>query len=117
LCSVKVGAKSPLAALVSDAGLPGHERGYAMPRGAGRSSAAHQQGTAPVHPGSQWTAVASSPLNVARASHAGAEINNSIFALGGWPDRQFTRALTEVERLDKIGDPWLQVTGQVPELS
>ena len=71
---------------------------------------AHQppidQGTAPAHPGSQWTPVASSSLNVARASHAGAEINNSIFVLGGWPDRQFTRALTEVERLDKIGAPW-----------
>jgi kelch-like protein 17 (actinfilin)/kelch-like protein 20 len=77
-----------------------------MPRGGWGASAAHQQGTAPAHPGSQWTPIASSSLNVARASHAGAEINNSIFVLGGSPDRQFTRALTEVERLDKIGDPW-----------
>lgn len=77
-----------------------------MPRGGGGASAAHQQGTAPAHPGSQWTPVASSALNVARASHAGAEISDSIFVLGGWPDSQFTRAVTEVERLDKIGDPW-----------
>lgn len=77
-----------------------------MPRGGWGASTAHQQGTAPAHPGSQWTPIASSSLNVARASHAGAEINNSIFVLGGWPDGQFTPALTEVERLDKIGDPW-----------
>ena len=77
-----------------------------MPRGGWGASAAHQQGTAPAHPGSQWTPVASSSLNVARFSHAGAEIGNSIFVLGGWPDSQSTRALTEVERLDKIGDPW-----------
>ena len=77
-----------------------------MARGGGGASAAPQQGTAPPHPGSQWAPVASSSLNVARAAHAGAEINNSIFVLGGWPDRQFTRALTEVERLDRIGDPW-----------
>jgi kelch-like protein 20 len=77
-----------------------------MPRGGGGASAAHQPGTAPAHPGSQWTPVASSSLNVARASHAGAEIGKSIFVLGGWPDSQFTRAVTEVERLDKIGDPW-----------
>ena len=77
-----------------------------MPRGGWGASAAHQQGTAPAHPGSQWTPVASSSLNVARFSHGGAEIGNSIFVLGGSPDSQFTRALTEVERLDKIGDPW-----------
>jgi N-acetylneuraminic acid mutarotase len=96
----------PVAALDSDADRPRHERGHVMPRGGWGASAAHQQGTAPAHPGSQWTPIASSALNVARASHAGAEINNSIFVLGGSPDRQMTRALTEVERLDKIGDPW-----------
>lgn len=77
-----------------------------MPRGGWGASAAPQRGTAPAHPGSQWTPIASSPLNVARASHGGAKINNSIFVLGGWPDRLFSRAITEVERLDKIGDPW-----------
>lgn len=77
-----------------------------MPRGGWGASAAHQQGTAPAHPGSQWTPVASSSLNVARFSHGGAEIGNSIFVLGGSPDSQSMRALTEVERLDKIGDPW-----------
>ena len=77
-----------------------------MPRGGEGASAAHQQGTTPAHPGSQWTPVASSALNVARASHAGAQINNSIFVLGGWPDLTFTTALTDVERLDEIGGPW-----------
>ena len=27
------------------------------------------------------------------------------FVLSGWPYSQFTRALTEMERLNKIGDP------------
>lgn len=72
-----------------------------MPRGWG-APAAHQQ----AHPGRQWAPVAASSLTVARATHAGAEINNSIFVLGGWNDPQFTRALTEVERLDRIGGPW-----------
>src|SRR6185312_6781795 len=88
------GHRLPVAALDSDADRPRHERGHVMPRGGGGgASAAHQQGTAPAHPGSQWTPVASSSLNVARFSHAGAEIGNSIFVLGGWPDSQFTRAL------------------------
>lgn len=70
---VNVKAKSPLAALDGGADRPRHERGYAMPRGGWGASAAHQQ----AHPGGQWTPVASSSLTVARATHAGAEIDNS----------------------------------------
>src|SRR5215472_197739 len=77
-----------------------------MPRGGWGASAADQQENAPEHPGSQRTPIASSLLNVARPSHGGVVIENSIFVLGGWPDRLFSRAITEVERLDRIGGPW-----------
>jgi N-acetylneuraminic acid mutarotase len=59
---------------------------------------------APAHPSSQWTT--SDPLNQARATHGGAECSGAIFVLGGWPDLNFSRALTEVEYLNQIGDPW-----------
>ena len=81
--------------------------GEAMPRGAWGASAAPQgnvRRAAPAHPGSQWTT--SDPLNQARAAHGGAECGGAIFVLGGWPDFTFITALTDVERLDKVGDPW-----------
>jgi kelch-like protein 1/4/5 len=78
-----------------------------MPRGRRGASAAPRSNVrraAPAHPGSQWTT--SAPLNQARVTHGGAECSGAIFVLGGWPDLTFTTALTDVERLDKIGDPW-----------
>jgi N-acetylneuraminic acid mutarotase len=78
-----------------------------MPRGERGASAAPRNSmrrTAPAHPGSQWTT--SAPLNQARATHGGAGCGGAIFVLGGWPDLTFTTALTDVERLDKVGGPW-----------
>ena len=76
-----------------------------MSRG-GRGASAAPRSTvrtaAPAHPGGQWTS--SAPLNQPRAAHGGAECG-AIFVLGGWPDSDFSRALTDVERLDKIGGP------------
>jgi hypothetical protein len=51
-----------------------------------------------------WTTGA--PLNQARVTHGGAECSGAIFVLGGWPNLTFTTALTDVERLDKVGGPW-----------
>jgi N-acetylneuraminic acid mutarotase len=78
-----------------------------MPRGGWGASAAPRSNVrraAPAHPSNQWTT--SDPLNQPRATHGGAECSGAIFVLGGWPDLNFSRALTEVEYLDQFGDPW-----------
>jgi Kelch motif len=78
-----------------------------MPRGIWGASAAPRsnvRSAAPARPSGQWTI--SAPLNQPRAAHGGAECGGAIFVLGGWPDLTFTTALTDVERLDKVGGPW-----------
>jgi N-acetylneuraminic acid mutarotase len=77
-----------------------------MPRGGWGASAAQQQGTAPALPSGPWTPEASSFLNIARAGAAGAQINNSVFVLGGFADNTFRPVRNEVERLDQVGAPW-----------
>jgi N-acetylneuraminic acid mutarotase len=78
-----------------------------MPRGGRGASAAPRnsvRSAAPAHRGSQRTT--SNPLNQPHVTHGGAECSGAIFVLGGWPDLTFTTALTDVERLDKVGGPW-----------
>jgi Kelch motif len=85
-------------------GSPARTGGHGMPRGWG-TSVARQPGTALALPSGPWTPEASSFLNFERAGAGGAQINNSVFVLGGFADPAL-HVRNEVERLDQIGAPW-----------